>query len=80
MSREQTTICPSEREAQSLEQKTQVEIFVKENEPKHGRSKYRWAWKESADKKVFGGASTIAEIKRRSARVFPDSEIVLLPL
>lgn len=79
MEREQTTIrLPAElkeklqQEADSQKQNTQVEIFVK----KHN-SGYYWAWKESADKKVFGGASTISEIKRRAARLFPNSEIIL---
>lgn len=80
MKRKRAAMCPSDQEAQSQEQKTKVEIFVKENEPNCGRRRYRWAWKESAEKKVFGCAATIEEIKRRSARMFPDSEIVLLYL
>ena len=76
----QTKMCPPEREARHREQKTQIEIFFKENESNHGCSKYLWAWKESAEKNVFGGASSIAEIKRKAAKKFPYSEVVLLPL
>lgn len=43
-------------------------------------NKYLWAWKESADKKVFGVAATVEEIKQRAKRMFPGKEIVLLPL
>lgn len=73
--REQTTMCPSEREAQNT-----VEILVKKNDSDLGQSKYRWAWRESAEKNVFGVASTLEEIEIRAKRMFPDKEIVLLSL
>lgn len=47
---------------------------------KESGNKYIWAWKESADKKVFGTAATVEEITRRAMRMFPGKEIVLLPL
>lgn len=78
--KKQTVIPPSEQKAQNQKRNTQIEIFVQENEPKPGRSRYRWAWKESAEKNVFGGASSLEEIKTRAARMFPDKEIVLLLL
>lgn len=54
-----------------------MKIYIKKES---GKSKYLWAWKESADKKVFGVAATVEEITRRAKRMFPGKEIVLLPL
>lgn len=76
MTRERNKIYPSIREAKRL--KRQVKIFVTENMPERSHNRYCWAWEESADKKVFGSANTIDEIKRRSSNMFPDSEIILL--
>lgn len=55
-----------------------VKIFFKKK--KSDKTEYLWAWKESADKKVFGVATTIEEITKRAQRMFPTKKIVLLPL
>ena len=52
------------------------EIFFKDNEG----GGYLWAWKESADGKVFGVASDKDEIIRRASRMFPEDECVLVAL
>lgn len=80
MKQKQTGMCPSEREAQSQQKNKRIEIFVKKIDSDHGQRKYRWAWKESAEMNVFGVASTLEEVKIRTKRMFPDSEIILLPL
>ena len=52
------------------------EILVTKKE-KDGKTRYLWAWKESADKKVFGVAATVDEIKKSARNMFPNKEIVL---
>lgn len=52
--------------------KTTEIVIIECNE----RYKYLWAWRESADKKVFGTANSIEEIKRRARRFFPKEELV----
>lgn len=76
--KEQNKICLPDREAQKLESKAKIEILIKENGFNNDKRRYRWAWKESAEKNVFGIASTINEIKIRSQRMFPNHEIELL--
>jgi hypothetical protein len=55
------------------------EVYFKKDKPGRG-NKYLWAWKESADVHVFGGANTLREIKRRAGRMYPNHRCVLLPL
>ena len=53
-----------------------IEIFVKKDKL-NGDECYRWAWKESADKKVYGYSKSIADIEERAQRMFPNNKIQL---
>lgn len=56
--------------------KDSIKIVAEKNKL-NGKDGYRWAWKESADKKVYGIATSIDEITRRAKRMFPDMDIEL---
>lgn len=53
-----------------------IEIIVKKDKL-NGNECYRWAWKESADKKVFGYSKSIADIEESAQRMFPNNTIQL---
>ena len=53
-----------------------VEIRVQKSKL-NGNECYRWAWKESADKKVFGYSKSIADIEESAQRMFPNNTIQL---
>lgn len=53
--------------------KTTEIVIIECNDKKY---KYLWAWRESADKKVFGTANSIEEIKRRACKFFPNDSLV----
>lgn len=53
-----------------------IEIIVKKDKL-NGEECYRWAWKESVDKKVFGYSKSIADIEESAQRMFPNNTIRL---
>lgn len=65
-----------------LNQEKTVDIIVISNSHSCGRkrSRYTWAWRESAEKGVFGCADSLEEIKTRAERMFPGTKLVLFLL
>lgn len=59
-----------------------VEIIVISNRKlgRKKRSRYTWAWRESAENGVFGCADSLDEIKQRAERMFPGARLILFLL
>jgi len=47
-----------------------MQIYYQQKKDGH----YRWAWKDSAEKGVFGRVKTFDDVKNRSARMFPNEK------
>ncbi|WKZ15460.1 MAG: hypothetical protein QY317_16315 [Candidatus Jettenia caeni] len=55
-----------------------MKIYYKSNTDSH--CPLLWAWEESKNKNVWGGAKSIAEIERRAQRMFSNEAIELVAL
>jgi hypothetical protein len=44
----------------------------------NGNKYFRWAWSESWCANIFGRATSLDEIKRRSKKMFPSCDCVLI--
>lgn len=62
-----------------LNQEKTVDIIVISNHSEK-KQRYTWAWRESAEMGVFGGADSLEEIKTRAERMFPGTKLVLFLL
>lgn len=62
----------------AMQTEEKVDIIVISN--RSSQSRYTWAWRESAEKGVFGCADSLDEIKTRAERMFPGVKLVLFLL